>query len=146
MPCPLASPGFWSPTNVYRGIPLNVTCVIPPGRLTAASEPTLPLGELPAVAMSGGHAFRHPPLVQIHFPACSPERLYSVMPLESTRTVLPTVPLDAVFTTEAEVPPPAVTAAGLVVALELLDVLLELLPHAASSTDAASVGTTNLVI
>jgi hypothetical protein len=68
------------------------------------------------------------------------------MPFESTRTVLPTVEFDAVFTSDTEVPPLAVAAADLVVALELVDVLLELLPHAASSTDAASVGTRNLVI
>jgi hypothetical protein len=114
--------------------------------LTVASDPTLPVGALPAFAISGGHAFRHAALVQIHFPACSPERLYSVKPLASTRTVLPTVELDAVFTSDTELPPLAVAALDVAGALALVDVLLELLPHAASSTDAASVGTRNLVI
>jgi hypothetical protein len=68
------------------------------------------------------------------------------MPFESTRTVAPSVELDAVFTSDTEVAPLAGAAAAADVALALADVLLELLPHAASSTDAASVGTRYLVI
>jgi hypothetical protein len=52
--------------------------------------------------------------------------------------------LDAVLTTSAEALP-LVTAAAALDAVELLE-LLELLPHAASSMDAASVGSNNLVI
>lgn len=50
--------------------------------------------------------------------------------------------MDAVLTTNAEALPLVVAAAAALDAVELL----ELLPHAASSIDAASVGTNNLVI
>jgi hypothetical protein len=66
------------------------------------------------------------------------------MPWALTMTVLPSVELDAVFTSDTDTAALGVAAAALV-AVELLDVLLELLPHAASSTDAASVGTRNLM-
>ncbi|MGI8507126.1 MAG: hypothetical protein ACR2MK_10080 [Solirubrobacteraceae bacterium] len=59
---------------------------------------------------------------------------------------MPTVELGALFTSDTEVPALALAAADLVLALELLVVLLDLLPHAASSSDAARVGTRNLVI
>jgi hypothetical protein len=52
--------------------------------------------------------------------------------------------LDAVFTADAEAP--VCDAAGVFEAVEVLDWLLELLPHAASSTDAASVGTRYFVM
>ena len=50
-----------------------------------------------------------------------------------------------VLTTNAEALPVVAGAAAALDAAELLE-LLELLPHAASSTEAASVGTNNLVI
>jgi hypothetical protein len=49
--------------------------------------------------------------------------------------------LDAVLTANAEALPLVDAAAAVLDAVELL----ELLPHAASSTDAARVGTNNLV-
>ena len=80
MPCPFASPGLVSPTNVYNGMPLKVSWVAPFGRLTVPSEPTLPLATPPAGAASGCHTFTQAELVQIHFPFCSPDRWYSVRP------------------------------------------------------------------
>jgi hypothetical protein len=123
-------------------MPLVVTCIIPPGRLTVPSDPTLPFGAPPALIVSGCHTPRHAVLVQIHFPFCSPESRYNVKPFASTKIVVPRVELDAVFTTDAEEPALVVGAAAALDAVELL----ELLPHAASSTDAASVGTNSLVI
>jgi len=51
--------------------------------------------------------------------------------------------LDAVLTTDGE--ELLLVAAGVLAGAALLE-LLELLPHAASSNDAATVGTNNLVI
>jgi hypothetical protein len=59
--------------------------------------------------------------------------------------VEPSVVLAAALTTDADVPPLAGDA-GAVVADALLDVLLELLPHAASSSEAANMGTSNFVV
>jgi hypothetical protein len=67
-----------------------------------------------------------------------------VSPCESTRTVAPIVELDAVFTTAAAPAavwdPPDPLAPG-----ELLELVPELLPHAASRSDTATAGT-NMVI
>jgi hypothetical protein len=60
------------------------------------------------------------------------------MPWLSTR-IVPSE-LEAVFTTAALDEPPLAWVAGWVLAAELLVLLDELLPHAASSRDAASAG------
>jgi hypothetical protein len=65
------------------------------------------------------------------------------MPRESTRTVPPSFEFEAVFTSALEVLVWA--AAGWVSLLELALLLLELLPHADSRTDAASVGIKNFI-
>jgi hypothetical protein len=67
------------------------------------------------------------------------------MPCALTSTVEPSVALDATFTTDAAVLPLAGDVVGAVEAAVLLDVLLELLPHAAISSEAASVGRSNFV-
>jgi len=59
--------------------------------------------------------------------------------------VVPSVELDAVLTTDAEVPLPGCAAVLGPPVEALLDVLLELLPHAASSNDA-NAGTTTFAI
>ena len=74
----------------------------------------------------------------MNFPFCSALKWYSVMPRASTRTVAPSFPFDAVFTSALD--PLDWVAAGLLEVSALL-LLLELLPQAASSTEAASVGT-----
>ena len=67
---------------------------MPSGRLTVASEPTLPVG-VPEEAISGCHTCVQAELVQIHFPFCSPLRRYSVRPWLLTSTVVPSAAFDA---------------------------------------------------
>jgi hypothetical protein len=117
-----------------------VICIVPSGRFTVPSDPTLLVGAAPLGAIRGCHVCTQAALVQIHFPFCSPERWYSVMPCALTRIVAPSVELDAVFTTGADVPLLVCDEVGALEADGLLDVLLELLPHAASNSDTASVG------
>ena len=47
---------------------------MPSGRLTTPSEATLPLGLLPEESVSGSHACKQAPLVQMNLPARSPLR------------------------------------------------------------------------
>jgi hypothetical protein len=65
----------------------------------------------------------------MNFPPCSALRAYSVIPCESTRTVAPLELVAVLTTSEAELE---------VVGEDELE--LELEPHAASRTEAASVG------
>jgi hypothetical protein len=68
------------------------------------------------------------------------------MPWALTRIVAPSVEFDAVFTTNADPAPLGCDAGAALDADELLELLLELLPQAASSRDAASEGTRYFVI
>jgi hypothetical protein len=76
----------------------------------------------------------------MNLPFFSPLRLYRVMPRASVSVVAPSVALEALFTTVALSPLDDVLAAG-AAACEEEPELLELLPHAASVSDATSAGT-----
>jgi len=69
-----------------------------------------------------------------------------VRPCELTRTVAPSEELEAVLTSDTATPPLAGAAAGALAADALLDVRLELLPHAASSNAVESEGRRNFAI
>ena len=77
--------------------------MVPLGRFTEPSEPTLPIGLLPAEALSGCQSCVQPELVQMNLPACSPLRRYSVSPRAFTRTV-PRLETEPVFTSALEEP------------------------------------------
>jgi hypothetical protein len=118
----VSSPGAWSLTNKYNGIPPYVTCVPPSGREIVPS--LLALTPVPAVAeltpagrSTGGHVVAHESVHMI-VPPLSDANAYSVDPLESTSTA-PTPGIDFVpiMTDPAfvvvELPPPELGAAFL---------------------------------
>src|SRR3954452_2256767 len=93
MPSPLASSGRLSPEKRYSSLPRRVTCHLPSPRRTT---PSLPCTALPAWSLalredtvSGGHSAAHPLDVHNMCFAVSPLSAYSVRPLASTATVLP---------------------------------------------------------
>jgi hypothetical protein len=90
--------------------------------------------------------FTQAALVQMNFPFCSPERWYSVMPCALTRIVAPSVELDAVLTADADGPLLACVEVGALAAEGLLDVLLELLPHAAINNATETAGNMTFTI
>jgi hypothetical protein len=79
----------------------------------------------------------------MNFPAASPLRLYSVMPLASVRIVRPSFELDAVFTFALDPSLLAGAVAGALAEVEVLLALLELPPQPASSPTVASAGIRN---
>ena len=101
----------------------------PPGSNATPSDATLPLGFVPEDTVSGCQFCRQTVLVQMNLPACSPLRRYSVMPCALTRIVLAAEDARAPLVEDAGAP--------------LLE--LEELPHALSSSAAASVGRMNFI-
>jgi hypothetical protein len=121
-------------------MPLYASCALPSGRFTAVSEPTPPLVAPAPAALTGCHTFTHSALVQMKLPFLSALSEYSVAPPEVVSTVACSAGLEAVFTAPA---PPLPDEA----VCEVLEPVVadppepeELLPQAASASEAASVG------